>query len=120
KIAVYLLGRLPSDGVPFWDFDDPAAPAALRDASAAAIMASAFAELCTITPDRSLARRCRRMAETIVRTLASPAYLAPDGSPFLLMHSVGNLPSGSEIDVSLSYADYYFLEALGRLDQLLQ
>ena len=120
KIAVYLLGRLPSDGVPFWDFDDPAAPAALRDASAAAIMASAFAELCTLTRDRSLARRCRRMAETIVRTLASPAYLAPDGSPFLLMHSVGNLPSGSEIDVSLSYADYYYLEALGRLDQLLQ
>ncbi|MFV0605167.1 MAG: glycosyl hydrolase family 88 [Niabella sp.] len=33
---------------------------------------------------------------------------------FLLMHSTGALPLGSEIDVPLIYADYYFLEAMKR------
>ena len=31
------------------------------------------------------------------------------------MHSTGSLPHGSEIDTPLSYADYYYLEALLRL-----
>lgn len=56
------------------------------------------------------------MAERQIRTLASPEYLAEKGENcgFLLKHSVGNLPAGSEIDSPLTYADYYFLEALTR------
>ena len=44
-------------------------------------------------------------------------YLAERGElgGFLLRHSVGDLPGKSEVDVSLTYADYYFLEALIRL-----
>jgi hypothetical protein len=55
-------------------------------------------------------------ADTIVASLASPAYRAPLGEngDFLLMHSVGSLPHNSEVDVPLNYADYYFLEALKR------
>ena len=34
-----------------------------------------------------------------------------------LMHSVGNLPFNSEINTTLTYADYYFLEALLRYKQ---
>ena len=30
------------------------------------------------------------------------------------MHSVGSIPHGTEIDVPLNYADYYFPEALKR------
>ena len=37
---------------------------------------------------------------------------------FILKHSVGNLPGDSEIDVPLTYADYYFIEALMRLRKL--
>lgn len=48
--------------------------------------------------------------------LASPAYLSLVGNNgnFLIMHSVGSIPHGEEIDVPLNYADYYFLEALYR------
>ena len=55
-----------------------------------------------------------RTAERILRTLASPEYLAEPhtNGGFLLKHGVGNLPGGSEVDVPLTYADYYFLEAL--------
>ena len=33
---------------------------------------------------------------------------------FLLLHSTGNYPAKDEIDVSINYADYYYLEALLR------
>jgi hypothetical protein len=53
-------------------------------------------------------------AERILRTLASPEYLAEPrtNGGFLLKHGVGNIPGNSEVDVPLTYADYYFLEAL--------
>jgi rhamnogalacturonyl hydrolase YesR len=115
-VARMLLPRLPYDGIPYWDFDDPEIPFVYKDASAGAIMCSAFIELSTLTPDKALASSCLKMAEKQIRTLASPEYLAPVGTNgnFLLKHSVGNLPGGSEIDVPLPYADYYFLEALNR------
>lgn len=110
-IADMLLQRLPADGIPFWDFDDPQAHP-LRDASAAAILASAFIELSEHTGREAYFR----MAEKQLVTLLTPEYLAPAGTNggFLLKHGVGNLPEGSEVDVPLTYADYYFLEALVR------
>jgi len=55
-------------------------------------------------------------AEKMLRSLASPSYRAPLGSNggFILMHSVGHKPGASEVDVPLTYADYYFIEALTR------
>ena len=52
--------------------------------------------------------------ETAKAYFASDAYLARPGENgnFLLMHSVGSRPDDLEIDVPLTYADYYFLEAL--------
>ena len=53
-----------------------------------------------------------------MRTLASETYLAAKGEngDFLIKHCVGNLPENSEIDVPLSYADYYFIEAINKLN----
>lgn len=112
KIADYILGRLPKDSIPYWDFDDPAIPDAPRDASAAAITASALIELDGYIPSKGY----RKKAEKILRTLAGPEYLSKPGANggFILMHSTGNKPKDVEIDVPLSYADYYFLEALSR------
>lgn len=114
RIADMLLARLPEDGIPYWDFDAPDIPYALKDASAGAIMASAFITLSTQTADKSKAKSYMAMAERQLRTLASDAYLAKPGENggFILKHSVGNLPGVSEVDVPLTYADYYFLEAL--------
>jgi hypothetical protein len=55
-------------------------------------------------------------AEKIIRSLSSEKYLAKAGENggYLLMHCVGNLPFNSEIDTTLTYADYYFLEAMLR------
>lgn len=113
SIAEYLLPRLPEDGVPFWDYDSPNIPNDVKDASAAAIMASALIELSTFV-DSEKSSRYLVAAETMLRTLASETYLAAEGSNhgFLLRHCTGNMSENSEIDAPLTYADYYFLEAL--------
>lgn len=120
NVARMLLERLPEDGIPYWDFNSPDIPNDLRDASAGAIMASAFVELSGLTGDAKLSKKCRKEAETQIRTFASPEYLAVPGEngDFLLKHSVGNKPGNSEVDVPLTYADYYFLEALVRYRDL--
>jgi len=117
-IASFILHNphLPKDMIPYWDYDAPNIPQADRDVSAAAIMASAFLELSTFTKNKGDAKTYRNAAEKILVSLSSPAYRSKSGANggFLLMHSVGNLPGHSEIDVPLSYADYYFVEALLR------
>lgn len=122
NIAKMLLKRLPEDGIPYWDFDSDKIPNDLRDASAGAIMASAFIEFAGQTEDKQLAQDCMGMAEKQLRTLASPEYLAAVGQNhnFLLMHSVGSIPHGGEVDAPLTYADYYFLEALLRYKKTLK
>jgi unsaturated chondroitin disaccharide hydrolase len=118
KIAAFYMRhpRLPADKVPYWDFDDPAIPAAPRDAAAAAIASAALLELARHS-DATLAPGYRAFAEQTLQSLSSPAYLAAPGTNggFLLMHATGHKPAGTEIDVPLNYADYYFLEALLRL-----
>ena len=118
NVAKMLLERLPEDGIPYWDFDSPDAPDSQRDASAGAIMASSFIELAGFTADKQLSKALMKMAEKQIRTLASDEYLAqPDRNGyFLLKHSVGSYPSDTEVNVPLTYADYYFLEALLRIN----
>lgn len=112
-IADLLIERLPEDGIPYWDFDCKDIPDTPRDASAGCIMASAFLELSGLSGNSAY----RAQAEKMIRVLASPDYLVAPGEAhgFLLRHSVGSLPGDSQVDVPLTYADYYFLEALSRL-----
>jgi unsaturated chondroitin disaccharide hydrolase len=117
NIAGFLLAHpnLPDDKVPYWDYDAPDQPTTPRDASAAAVTASALLALARYASPAN-ATRYTSFALDILRSLASPAYSAKTGenSHFLLKHSVGSLPENSEIDVALNYADYYYLEALSR------
>jgi len=121
-IADFLISHpnMPEDKIPYWDFDAPGIPDTNRDASAGAIMASALIELSGFSGDENKAKSFE-IAEKQIRSLSSPAYLAKEGENgnFILMHSVGSLPAKSEVDVPLTYADYYFIEALLRYKKLL-
>ncbi|QNL52638.1 glycoside hydrolase family 88 protein [Olivibacter sp. SDN3] len=116
-IADFILDHpnLPEDGVPYWDFDAEDIPDAKRDASAAAIIASALLELSTFA-EGGTATKYLQASERMLKSLSSDAYKAPTGSNggFILLHSVGNIPGNSEVDVPLTYADYYYIEALMR------
>lgn len=109
--------NLPNDLVPYWDYDAPDIPNESRDVSAATIAASALYELSTFNYQR--AEQYKSWADTILDNVTS-SYRATLNSDrgFLLLHSTGSKPSNSEVDVPLSYADYYFIEALIRKDKL--
>ncbi len=103
--------NLPEDLIPYWDFNAPGIPNEPRDVSAATIIASALFELNQYNEDNDLIYL--DLANMILENL-SENYLAKEGGDrgFLLLHSTGSKPSNSEVDVPLVYADYYFLEAL--------
>ena len=108
--------NMPADLVPYWDYNDTAIPNAPRDVSAAAVAASALYELSTYSKN---GKNYRSTADKIINTL-SINYRAKEGDSkgFLLLHSTGHKPGGTEIDVPIIYADYYYLEALLRKQHL--
>lgn len=118
-IASFIMSHpsIPADHIPYWDYNAPNIPDAPRDASAAAVTASALLELSTYVADGS---SYVNYAEAVLKTLSGEEYLAKKGqnAGFILMHSTGFLPGNSEIDVPINYADYYYLEALKRYLEL--
>lgn len=110
---VYIKG-LPEDMVPYWDFNDPRIPAAPKDASAAAVVASALVELSGYAPEE---KGYLAAAKAMLESLHN-GYRSMERNPSFLLHSTGHHPGGTEIDYSIIYADYYYIEALMRLRNL--
>lgn len=121
--------NLPEDKIPYWDFNvgqpgyvpvwnyDPGKyPFVPRDVSAAAIVESALLELSGYV-DAKTAGKYLKNAKEMLTSMLSPAYLAEEGTNggFILKHASGGVPGNHEVDVSLSYADYYFIESLMKL-----
>ena len=121
-IADFLIShpQMPDDFIPYWDYNVPKEANPPRDASAACIMASALVELSNFM-DVVNAKKYMQVAEKQIRTLASDEYTAKAGENgnFILKHSTGAFPFNSEVDAPLTYADYYYLEALTRLKKKL-
>lgn len=119
-IAKFIINHpnLPKDKIPYWDFNAPNIPNEERDASAAAITASALFELSTFSNNKK--NDYFSVAEQILVSLSSEDYLAKEGQNnyFILKHSVGHKPANSEVDTPIIYADYYYLEALIRYNKL--
>ncbi|GEO08662.1 glycoside hydrolase family 88 protein [Segetibacter aerophilus] len=113
-IADYILKHpnLPEDLIPYYDFNAPGIPNEPRDASAASIMAAALYELSTYSKN---GKKYKDAADKIVENLTNSYRSKPGESyGFLLLHSTGSKAQNSEVDVPLSYADYYYIEALMR------
>lgn len=118
KVTDVYLKNLPSDLIPYWDFNDPSIPNVPKDASAAAITASALLELSGFVEDKIKAQNYRNKAEAMLQTLSSSFYQSRKKNYAFLLHSTGNKPAGGEIDASIIYADYYYEEALLRYKKL--
>ena len=117
RLADYFINNLPSDFVPYWDFSkcctDP------RDSSAASIAAAGLLELSSYMATQTDRDRYRTAALNIQSSLSSPAYLgdrlATDG---ILLHGSANVPANSQVDTSLIYGDYYFVQGCFRAKPL--
>jgi unsaturated chondroitin disaccharide hydrolase len=118
KVADRYLRDLPSDLIPYWDFNAPDIPSAPKDASAAGVTASALLELSTFVKDPKKAAMYRGKAKQMLTNLSSSKYQSRDQNSAFLLHSTGHKPAGNEIDASIIYADYYYIEGLMRLQKL--
>jgi len=119
-IAAFIINHpeTPEDLIPYWDYDAPGIPNEPRDASAAAIVASALLELSNYSKENS--ELYFTYAEKLLKNLSTDEYLAKPGSNnnFLLKHCTGHKTADSEVDGPLVYGDYYFLEALLRYKKM--
>ncbi len=109
----FFIDHLPDDFVPYWDFMLPDTAGQPRDASAAAIAASALVELSTLVDDQEVSSHFLETAQQMIRSLFE--NYRSEETMAILGHSTGSKPHDSEIDVPLVYADYYFIEALMRM-----
>lgn len=118
NIAAFIFNHpnMPADLVPYWDFNAPGIPGEERDASAAAVLASGLYELSVYSKNgKSYKLKADRIIESLTKSYRSPVG---ESKGFILLHSTGSKPAGSEVDAPLSYADYYYLEALLRAKKL--
>ena len=121
KVTDLYLSRLPkNEYVPFWDFDAPNLPNKPRDASAASITASALLELSQLEDNQEKAKEYKEAAINMLKELSSDKYQSRDSKPSFLLHSTGHWPNGSEVDASINYADYYYIEALIRYKKMME
>ena len=118
KVSDVYLSRLPEDMIPYWDFNAPELSSGEpKDASASSILVTSLL-IFYETQNSDSAFFYRNKAVEMLQILSSPAYQARNKKDAFLLHSVGHMNKGWEVDASISYADYYYLEALVRLKRL--
>ena len=121
--ANWFVGHLPKDYVPCWDFNAPVTSTTPRDTSAAAIAADGLVMLSTLAGTSG--KTYLLDAEDILGSLSTSAYLGPATGEAVLAHGTGTDGntvfhlSPSEVNTALIFGDYYFTEALLRLQDVL-
>ena len=114
-VANYFVGQLAADDtwIPPWDFNAPGAQPV--DTSAAAIAADGLVMLSTVAGTSALKASYLQDAENILGSLSS-SYLGPPPGESVLFDG---FPGKGGTNTALIYGDYYFTEALLRLQNVL-
>jgi len=115
KLCDWFLDHLPADRVPYWDFDAPDIPDDVRDSSAAAIASCGLLDLASATQEPRYREAALEILESLAANYTSRDRPREAQEEAILLHATGAKPLGKEIDVSLTYGDYYYVEALLRL-----
>ena len=117
-IYIKRLKETSDDLIPLWDMDDPrGVKGAPRDVSASCVVADALLELQQYVGGEK-GEEYKQFSIQSLAQLSTDKYQSGKKNVAFLMHSTGHHPAGSEIDASIIYADYYYLEALNRMKDM--
>jgi unsaturated chondroitin disaccharide hydrolase len=105
SLSAYFQGRLPPDGLSYWDLSDPDIPNAIRDSSASAIAASGWLLMKDEWHDSGKALLNKIAAYT----------LEAAHSNGILSYATAYKTQGRGIQGSTVWGDYFFLRGLARL-----
>jgi hypothetical protein len=116
KVADFYINNAPADYVPYWYYPSNSVDTnLLKDSSAAAVTLSGLVDLSQQVTDGGDGAKYWLAVHRLFVSLSSTNYLATGTTNAILLH--GN-PVDAEIDTSLIYGDYYFIEALRRLNEV--
>lgn len=113
RIAHYFIANVQEDWIPRCDFRQPQEPD-LRDTCATGIGACALIELSRIVPQLE----AELYLNAAIRLLKAADEHCADWSlkePTILQKCTGAYQDGQESHISMIYADYFFVEAMGML-----
>jgi unsaturated chondroitin disaccharide hydrolase len=116
RVANHFIAGLPEDHVPYWDFRLDSIENEPRDSSAAAIAASGLLEIAEMVPSHE--RRIYADAATNILASLTENYGTWDQpeQQGILLEGTGNKPVNENINASLIYGDYYYVEAIAKLN----
>ncbi len=121
QVTAYFLAHLPSDLIPYWDFDFDDGSSEPRDSSAAAIAACGMLEMADLLEPEQAAyyqSMARRLLQALCSCCAVSDHKSSNG---LLLHgtyaraSAHNPCTDRGVDECNLWGDYFFMEALTRL-----
>ncbi|MBS7577674.1 glucuronyl hydrolase [Enterococcus sp. MMGLQ5-2] len=120
RLADYFIEKLPADKVPYWDLIFSDGSGEERDSSSGAIAVCGLLELAKVLPLSNPKRsHYEAIALEIIESLAINYTTKPvPESNGLLLHGVYDKNSNKGVDECMSWGDYYYLEALIRLNQV--
>lgn len=116
RLAHFFIAALPDDLVPYWDFRLDSCEGEARDSSAAAIAASGLLEIAAAVPTAEK-QLYAGAAERILQSLSENyATWGQQDQEAILIGGTGNRPNNDFVDGSLIYGDYYYVEAIAKLN----
>lgn len=115
KIATKFMSLLPDDGIPYWDFCAEESEKFVKDTSAACCAASGMLEIAKLCEDEVEAERFKSCAETLLSTIAEKCSCFDDQTQGIVKYGTVNYPKGQYINVPIIYGDFFFVEALSKL-----
>ncbi|MDF2926496.1 MAG: glycosyl hydrolase [Paenibacillaceae bacterium] len=115
RTAYFFLSQLPEDHVPHWDFRVDNRDGEPRDSSAGALVASGLLEIVKHVPAAEAAYFQEKAEKIVVSLTDNYGTWDNEQHQAILLHGTGHKPAKSNVDVSLIYGDYFYVEAVAKL-----
>ncbi|MDG0809951.1 glycoside hydrolase family 88 protein [Cohnella rhizosphaerae] len=116
RIAHFFVAALPDDLVPYWDFRLDTAEGEPRDSSAAAIAASGLLDIASSVPPAERGIYLDSATRILASLTANYGTWDRPEHEGILIAATGHKPGNGCIDGSLVYGDYFYVEAVAKLN----